>query len=458
MKWTVRGWRRLPLLIGLALVVGMLTAAPAWAVETRQGDRIEVGPGEVVNDDLYAFGNTVTVDGTVEGDLVASGSRVIVNGTVEGDLISAARAVEVNGTVEDDARIAGQALVLGENANIADDLFAAGYSLENRAGSNIGGSLFYGGYQALLAGTIEENFQAGVGALELRGEVGGDINAALGEAEGGAPQFLPGSPVSIPAVEPGLTLTDSARVGGDLAYTSSEEGAISDGAQIAGDVSREDVPAAAQQEPAANPVAVTVFDHLRRFITLLLVGVLALWILPGWTRSMADRVREGPLQSLGWGVLGSAAVIATVFVGLLASVLLAVVFGLLTLGGVAFWSIGLWVLTSAVLVTAYLISAAYLAPVVVALAGGRLLLRTGQTDRRAGAILALAAGLLIYVVLSAIPIVDTLTGLLVVLLGVGAVSGWLWKAIRPGNIATAEPSANGSVAEESVPDRQLMKD
>ena len=263
MKWTVRGWRRLPLLIGLALVVGMLTAAPAWAVETRQGDRIEVGPGEVVNDDLYAFGNTVTVDGTVEGDLVASGSRVIVNGTVE-----------------DDARIAGQALVLGENANIADDLFAAGYSLENRAGSNIGGSLFYGGYQALLAGTIEENFQAGVGALELRGEVGGDINAALGEAEGGAPQFLPGSPVSIPAVEPGLTLTDSARV----------------------------------------------------------------------------------------------------------------------------------------------------------------------------------AGLLIYVVLSAIPIVDTLTGLLVVLLGVGAVSGWLWKAIRPGNIATAEPSANGSVAEESVPDRQLMKD
>lgn len=444
------------LLIGLALVTGVLAASPAWAVETRNGDRIEVGPGEVVNDDLYAFGDTVRVEGTVKGDLVAAGSRVIVDGTVEGDLISAAQVVEVNGTVEDDARIAGQALVLGEDASIDDDLFAGGYSLESKAGSAVGGSLFYGGNQALLAGTVGENLKAGLNALELRGEIGGDVNADVGEAGGGAPQFLPGSSVSMPSVVPGLTVTNSARIGGDLAYTSSEEGAISDGAQVAGDVSREDVPASVQQEPAANPVATAFLDHLRRFVALLIVGVLALWVMPGWIQGMSDRVRERPLQSLGWGVLGSAAVVAAVFAGLLAAVLLALVFGLLTLGGVAFWSIWLWFLGSGALVAAYLISAAYLAPVVVALAGGRLM-RIGRTDRRFRAMLALGAGLLLYVVLRAIPIVDFLVGLFVVLLGVGAISGWLWSSLRPGKIVTGAPSVNGPVAEGTIPDRPVLK-
>ncbi len=141
--------------------------------------------------------------------------------------------------------------------------------------------------------------------------------------------------------------------------------------------------------------------------------------------------------------------------GLLAAVLLAVVFGLLTLGGVAFWSIWLWFLGSAALVAAYLISAAYLAPVVVA--GGRLL-RIGWTDRRLGAMLSLGAGLILYVVLRAIPIVDSLIGLLVVLLGVGAISGWLWNSLRPGRIVTGAPSVNGPVAEGTIPDRPVMKD
>ena len=338
----------------------------------------------MVNDDLYAFGNTATVMARPRATSWLRKPRHRERHG-RGRSYPAARAVEVNGTVEDDARIAGQALVLGDNAIIADDLFAAGYSLENRAGSNIGGSLFYGGYQALLAGTIEENFQAGVGALELRGEVGGDINAALGEAEGGAPQFLPGSPVSIPAVEPGLTLTDSARVGGDPAYTSSEEGAISDGAQIAGDVSREDVlrtlPSKSQRPtPSPLPSSITcgACHHAapgrcaRALDTAGLdpehggqgQGVAASesrlgspWLRRGHCHGVR---RVARLRSAGGGLRASD-------------------FG--RSGVLVHRAVGL---TSAVLVTAYLISAAYLAPVVVALAGGRLLLRTCQTDRRAG--------------------------------------------------------------------------
>jgi hypothetical protein len=51
--------------------------------------------------------------------------------------------------------------------------------------------------------------------------------------------------------------------------------------------------------------------------------------------------------------------------------------------------------------------------------------------------------------------VGTLTGLVVVLLGVGAISSWLWAAFRTGRIVTAQPSANGPV--ETVVDKPIVK-
>src|SRR3712207_2675525 len=203
------GWR-LPLVFVLALLVALIMAAPASAVETRGGDKVIIGKGETVGDDLYAGANEVVVNGTVEGDLVAFGATVTVNGTVEGDLIAAGQAVIVNGTVEDDARVAGQALALGEDARIGDDLISAGASLESEPGTTVGGDLLYGGQQALLAGDVDGNVRAGANALELAGRVGGDVNTSLGGDASVAPPVMPASPVAVPDVEPGLTLTDDA--------------------------------------------------------------------------------------------------------------------------------------------------------------------------------------------------------------------------------------------------------
>src|SRR5215204_898097 len=99
---------RLLVVAGLALLVGLITASTAQAVETRSGDTVVIGPDEVVDDDLYVTANNVVIDGTIRGDLVAFGQSITVDGTVEGDLIAAGRSVEIRGMVEDDARIAGQ--------------------------------------------------------------------------------------------------------------------------------------------------------------------------------------------------------------------------------------------------------------------------------------------------------------------------------------------------------------
>jgi cytoskeletal protein CcmA (bactofilin family) len=446
MRSNILGKRGLFVFVSLVLVLtNVVFAASAWAVETRSGENVTIGADEVVEDDLYVGAETVTVEGTVQGDLVAVGGTVRVNGgTVEGDLISAGRTVIVNGTVEDDVRIAGQALLVGEDAQITDDLIAAGFSLGTEPGSTVGGELLYGGYQALVAGNVEENVRGAMTAFELSGEVGGNVNVAVDG--GGAPpaggRFAPGPPaVSIPTVEPGLTLTDTARVGGDLHYESSSRGDIASGAQIGGDVAYEQRPAE-EVQPAQTGASAVLLESLRRFVVLLLIGLLLVWLTPRLVRGVADTVRSQPLLSLGWGVLDFLIVMVASLLVLAATILLAIVFGLVTLGGLIPAIVSIGVLTDAVLVVAFLISVFYLAPVVVSFLGGRMLLGRFQPERAAGRVLPLVVGVLLYVILRAIPILGAVVALLVVLLGLGALSVWAWRTFR-GAPATPLPADPG---------------
>ncbi|MCX6796244.1 MAG: hypothetical protein NTW06_01975, partial [Candidatus Falkowbacteria bacterium] len=61
----------------------------AQAAIYKTGSSVYVGKDLIVPDNLYAAGNTVTIDGTVKGDLICAGGSIIVNGKVEGDVIGA---------------------------------------------------------------------------------------------------------------------------------------------------------------------------------------------------------------------------------------------------------------------------------------------------------------------------------------------------------------------------------
>lgn len=149
-----------------------------------------------------------------------------------------------------------------------------------------------------------------------------------------------------------------------------------------------------------------------------------------WTRRLADTVQARPLASLGWGVLGFIIFVVLAIGVLLATILLAVIFGLLTLGGVVLLIIGLGVLVEVVLIFAFLFFTNYLAQLVVSFLVGLLLLGRVRPERAAGRVLPLAIGLILYVILRAIPVLGPLVGLIVVLFGLGAVCAWIWKGLR----------------------------
>lgn len=416
----------------IAFVTAFAFASSASAIETRTGEDVVIGADEVVEDDLYVGANTVTVEGTVEGDLVAAGGTIRVNGTVEGDLNAAGQTITINGTVEDDARVAGQAMVLSENARITDDVIALGYSLETSNGSVVGGDLALRDYQALLAGTIEGDVRGGAAGIELGGEVGGNVDVGVDGrgAQNAGTQFAPGPRVPIPDVEPGLTLTDSARIDGDLAYRSSTEADIASGAEIGGEVAYEQVDREGA-EPEPTGIAAVLLSSLRPFATLLVVGLLMVWLAPALVNGAADALRDRPLLSFGWGVLAFAIVAVLFLVVLAVTVLVAILFGFLTLGGLAATIIGAGVLAEVMLTVAFSASIGLLAPVVVSFLGGRVLLGNNLPDGVGGRVVALVVGLVIYVILRAIPVVGPIVALAIILLGLGALSVWAWRAMRP---------------------------
>lgn len=418
-----------PLAMGLVILLVLMSTAAGLAFEGRAGENVVVETDQVIPDDLYVAGDAITINGTIQGDLVATGGTINVEGTVEGDLIAAGRSVTVNGTVNDDVRLAGAALQLGPEAHLADDLLAGGYSLQTAAGSLIDGDLLFGGNLLLLAGEVTGGAWAGATGLELRGQIGGDLNADVGTPEGriGFSPFVfqPDMPPT-PAVTAGLTVTDQAGIGGDLTYRSRTPVEIQTEA-VGGEViyQREERTQTEAQDSVIGTLS-WFLDQLRNFVALLLVGLLLVWLAPRFIRRAAGALQARPLPSLGWGlvslfVLGLAGLII-----LVATIFLAILLGWVTLDSLVWVVIGFGLLALVALVVLFAFAAAFIAQIVVSYLGGRLILARINPDWAASRVWPLLLGLLLLIILTAIPYLGGLISLVVILLGLGA----LWLLAR----------------------------
>ncbi len=66
--------------------------------------------GDVIDDDVFATGQQVTIDGTVNGDVFVVGNLVQINGTLNGSLFIVGQKVVVQGQVSGTAYIAAVSL------------------------------------------------------------------------------------------------------------------------------------------------------------------------------------------------------------------------------------------------------------------------------------------------------------------------------------------------------------
>jgi hypothetical protein len=250
-------------------------------------------------------------------------------------------------------------------------------------------------------------------------------------------------------LQPGLRVGTSARLRGRLTYTSRAEQSAAIAVQPEGGVVFH------LEEPAKQPemrpsIQVDLgtwlrgwfIGRVREFLTLAVLGALALWKLPSTLKIVAERARARPLPALGWGLVAiMVASIGAVVIGL-AILALALLLDLVTLGGLAgpVLGIGMSALGLAISLCSLLVT--YGSKLAVAYWIGALIVKQLLPAKAGHRRVELALGLLIYQCVRAVPVVGGLFGALVTLIGVGAM--WLAYQQRREAASTPAPTAGDS--------------
>lgn len=416
-----------------AFVLGIFAlsfAVPVGAFEFKGGDVIVVESGEVIEDDLYVGAATVEINGTIKGDLIAFGSNITIgsDGIIEEDLIAAGQSVVINGKVKDDARIAGAVLTLGDKGKVGDDLVGTGYSLETKPASQIGGDLLFMGTQALLGGGVQGDVQVNSGGVELNGQIAGDAEIEVGAPGDVAPfspfQFIPNMP-AVPVIAGGLTIGPDTVIEGDMVYKSPEKAEVPSWA-VSGEVDFEEVEKVEvdegrEPEPTTGERVWKWFlGNLRRLISLLIVGLLVVWLLPNFIEQATAQLQAKPWPSLGWGVLVYFGFYFLVMVILILTMILTVLFAVLTLASVAWLIFGIGIVTIINLILAFVIATAFLTKIIISYLVGRLILERLKPEWGLSIFWSFILGVIIFVILTSVPYVGWIVNLAVIFFGLGA--------------------------------------
>ncbi|MFQ5410129.1 MAG: polymer-forming cytoskeletal protein [Anaerolineales bacterium] len=393
--------------IALVLLLSLVLAVPALAADIREGDTIVIAAGEVIDDDLFAAGNRVEVNGTVKGDLFAVGQTVIINGRVEGSLFIAGQTLAVDGPVEGSLYAGGYSLEIGSETDIARNLYFGGFSLATEAGSAIGRSLYGGSYQFLLDGEVADDVSVSGAALELNGKVGGDLTGEVSQPDesGAPPTFV--FPGAVPAVEPGLRIGDEAEIGGEQNVRLVAPS-----------------PSDRHQPSVTNMILRAIGRRVGEFVALMIVGGLLLWLWPDMVNRIGDTLRAQLLPSAGHGLVVFVAFWLLVVLAGLVVILAALVSELLTFGQLGGRVAMLGGGTIYLSVAGFLFVVALVTKMIVAFVTGRLVLErlAPQTmEGRWGVAVTLVAGVVIYELIRAVPLLGFIVAVLVTLAGLGAI-------------------------------------
>ena len=169
-----------------------------------------------------------------------------------------------------------------------------------------------------------------------------------------------------------------------------------------------------------------LLKRLQEWIVLLVFGLLGLWLKPKWIPESAKLLQTRPLAATGWGLLGI--VISFNLIGVAVLLLIIIIAVGLFLGMLPLWDLA-WSIMAiggfslGLVTTTFSLFVIYISKAIVAFLVGLIILNRLAPAYAMYKPLALIIGLVLYVLLSAVPILGWVIGMLATVLGLGAV--WL---------------------------------
>ncbi len=180
----------------------------------RSGGDVSIAANQIVENDFYAAGGSVTHSGEVRGDMYVMAGSITVNGKVGEDLTVLGGTVNTHERIGDDLRVlGGEVVVAGE---VKGDVFVVGGQLRLLSTAKVGGNIYFYGGEAVIDGPVVGTIMGKADTFIVNAEAGGiDISGKL-------------------------TLSDRASIEGDVNYISGEDLSRSPSAVVTGQISRGD--------------------------------------------------------------------------------------------------------------------------------------------------------------------------------------------------------------------------
>jgi hypothetical protein len=374
-------------ILGLAVVTGSAQAQDLVAGET-------IPEGTTFNNDAFLSGDNVVIDGTVNGDVLAVGRRVTINGEVTGSLVAAAEVVNVNGKVGGSVYAAAATLEANEAAAVDRSLYFLGAQLNTDPASQVDRDLVAAALGAQLAGDVGRNVKAVVGPLALVEKILDLLNIETGF------QILPSSTLAPENQAPAVAVHPA----GDQRWSVLAS------------------PARAQDDSPnqAQTTGEWFLVRLRQMVQFLIVGGLVSWLFPANFSRWSDSLRRRPIASGLYGFVGFVTGFAGVFLLALLVLVIGIGLAILTLRGLAIATWGLGFSTTALLFSIFMIFLLFISKVVVSYVTGLLILERLLPRAAGHRFWPMLLGLIIYVLLRAIPYLGLGIGFLVTIFGLGA--------------------------------------
>jgi hypothetical protein len=362
----------------ILLTIFTFSGGVVFAQTYREGKTVTLGQNRTVNQNYFATGETIILEGTVNGDAYLAAGNIIVNGTVNGDLMAAGGNITINGTVAEDLRVA-----------------AGSVSIQGQIGGGV--TVMAGSVTVARDSQVAEGLVAAGGNLDIMAPIGGGITV-------GAGNVLVGNTVNGNALVGAgkLTLTNNANITGNLDYYSESRLTRTGGARVGGNVKFNRVQDIAEKGRAEERVrkgvgafgASMLFMSFVGLISSFVLGALLIKLMPNFMAKTAETVGSKSWQSM---LLGLAVLFLTPIVAL---VLLMTVIGM----PLAF-----------ILMLAYILIL-YISKLFTSIYVGKIFIKA----KDASLYLLLFLGLLVYYLVGLIPIIGWISSLLFVITGIGA--------------------------------------
>ena len=269
-------------LISFFLLITLIASSSSASIFMNTRDK-NIKRGELIEDDIYLFGDYSEIRGDVDGDVSAFIYDYIFSGSITGNLNLFSYDADIRGNIDQTARI----FVYNCNidATIGRNLVIVGNSVRILQETHIGRDLTFAGDRLVLSGIVDGNADIHGNTVAIKGQINGNLIIKANN----------------------VNILSPAHILGDVTYTSQAEAEIEDGVIIEGEV--------IWNEPLADPGDYedgSAFDFVISLIFFLLsltTGIALILVFKRHTREASTELCRKPLMTFAVGMASLAAAI-----------------------------------------------------------------------------------------------------------------------------------------------------